>query len=233
MPDFMTAVVLGATGLIGRELLEELLQDDSYNEIKILTRNPMKKADPKLNQQVVNFSDHLEFKNALLKVDSIFCCIGTTMKKVGGNKSLYREIDFAIPVNAAQWGQELGVRKFIFVSAVGARPDSRNFYLRLKGEVEKAVSEIPLESVLIMRPSLLLGNRQQPRPVETFARAVMGSLSKLLKGKLEKYRAIQAKSVARAMIASSKQDLRGVHIYEYGAMMELIQDQHRQEQPPI
>lgn len=111
----------------------------------------------------MDFADLENFRLALEGTDVIFCCIGTTMKKMQGDKEAYRKIDYDIAVNAAQLGKANGCEKFALVSAVGADSKSRNFYLKLKGETEEAVEASGIESVYILRPSLLMGNRKEFR----------------------------------------------------------------------
>src|SRR5690606_25934626 len=111
-----TAVLLGATGLIGNHLLQLLLQDDHYSTVRALVRRPLPVIHPKLEVQITNFDDHDNFHRALGKGDTIFCCIGTTMEKVKGDKALYRRIDFDIPVHAAQWGVDNGFSQYLVVS---------------------------------------------------------------------------------------------------------------------
>ncbi|HEX4851324.1 MAG TPA: NAD(P)H-binding protein, partial [Puia sp.] len=133
------AIVLGATGMVGAELVRQLISDDQFRYIDVLSRRPLSFQDPKLNVKLVKFDDTNSFRSAIDKADTIFCCIGTTMKQVKGDKDLYRKIDFDIAVNAARFGSENGVVQYVLVSAVGANALSRNFYLRLKGEVEEAI----------------------------------------------------------------------------------------------
>jgi uncharacterized protein YbjT (DUF2867 family) len=220
-----SAIILGATGLIGQELLAQLLKDEECLKVKILLRRNLPEIHhPKLQQQLVNFQDPLSLKKAIDKADVLFCCIGTTMKNVKGDKSLYRAIDYDIPVRAAEIAHQTGVSKFVLVSSLGANPSARNFYLRLKGEVESAISSIPFESVHIMRPSLLLGKRREARPTETVARFLLKPLSLLFLGSWIKYKSIEASAVAAAMVAVSKQHRPGIHVYEYREMTAIIQD---------
>ena len=155
-----TAVLLGATGLTGNYLLHLLLADDYFAQIRVLVRKPFAFIHPRLEVCVTDFDDHNNFHRALGKGDTIFCCIGTTMKKVNGDKALYRRIDFNIPVHAAQWGIDNGFSQYLVVSAIGANAKSSNFYLSLKGSMEEAIHALPYTSLHIFRPSLLLGSRE-------------------------------------------------------------------------
>ena len=116
------AIVLGASGQIGHLVVEQLLREDYFELLRIILRRPFDIKNPKIEEKIIDFENESQFRNALGKADVAFCCIGTTMKKVKGNKELYRKIDFDIPVNSAKWGYENGLQKFVLVSAVGADP---------------------------------------------------------------------------------------------------------------
>jgi len=197
----MRATVIGATGLIGSHLLELLLADDNFDSVRILLRRPFDLTHPKLEKKLVDFSDMESFRLALEGSDVIFCAIGTTQKKVKGDKSAYRKVDFDIAVNAAQLGKLCGCETFVLVSAVGANSQSNNFYLKLKGETEEAVKATGIKSIHIVRPSLLLGDRKEFRLGEKMAQWVMPVFSFLTP---KKYRPIHAKKVAEMMINAAK-----------------------------
>lgn len=215
-----TAAILGATGMIGQSLLELLLGDPYFERVRILVRRPYANQHPKLEVKLVDFKDAESVKLALEEVDIIFSCIGTTQKNVKGDEALYREIDFDIPVNAARFGKETGVKSFIIVSAVGADSHSRNFYLRLKGEVEKAVIAQGPAAIHIMQPSQLLGKREEKRVAERIIMPIMKGLSVFLRGSLKKFRAIEGVDVAKAMVAVAKSDKEGVFRYTYQEMID-------------
>ena len=198
----MTATIIGATGLIGGYLLEELLQDNYYDTVRILIRRPLLRqaqdfTHPKLEKKLVDFADTENFRLALEGSDVVFCAIGTTQKKVKGDKEAYRKVDYDITVNAAKFCKLNGCETFVFVSSVGANSKSNNFYLKLKGEIEDAVKVVGLKSVHIMRPSFLIGNRKEFRLSEKIAQWVMPMFSFLLP---KKYRPVKAKDVAREMV---------------------------------
>jgi|SRR4030095_6761840 uncharacterized protein YbjT (DUF2867 family) len=215
----MTATLVGATGLIGGYLLEELLNDPFFDTVRILIRRPFDIIDPKLEKKIIDFNDGDSLLVALSNSDVLFCAIGSTMKKVKGDKDAYRKIDFDIPVKLTRFCKMTGCEKFILVSSIGADNKSNRFYLQLKGEVEDAVKEIGLKSLHIMRPSLLLGDRKEFRLGEDFSKVFMTTLSFVVPSK---YKAIKAKDVAKAMAAIAKKDLEGVFVYEYKEIMELI-----------
>jgi uncharacterized protein YbjT (DUF2867 family) len=216
------AIVIGATGQTGELLTEELLNDNAFQKVRVLTRKPIAKSHDKLESVIVNFGSLSELKKAMGEGDIIFSCIGTTMKNVHGERDLYRSIDFDINVNAAKLGYENGFMKFVLMSAVGANPASSNFYLRLKGETEEAIAAIPFASIHIMQPSLLLGRRKENRGGEQIVQLFSKAISILLVGRLQKYRPIASAAVANAMIAASKLTTNGVHRYEYAEMTSLL-----------
>ena len=207
----MTATLVGATGLIGSYLLEELLNDPYFDTVRILIRRPLDITHSKLEKKIVDFNDSDSLLVALSNSDVLFCTIGSTMKKVKGDKEAYRKIDFDIPVKLARFCKMTGCEKFILVSSAGANSKSRNFYQRLKGETDEAVKSIGLKTVHIMRPSLLLGERKEFRPGENIGKAIMTSLSFLIPAK---YKAIQGKDVAKVMLVLAKKNDEGIFVHE-------------------
>jgi uncharacterized protein YbjT (DUF2867 family) len=214
-----TAIVIGATGLIGNSLVKQLLNDSSFSKITILVRTWDDFSHPKLEVIPVNFNNLDELRRKLPIGKAIFCCIGTTQKKVKGDKDAYRKIDFDIPVNIAQLGIEKGYRQYLLVSAVGANSQSSNFYLRLKGQVEEAICKLPFESITIFRPSVLIGNRKENRIGERIGIALVKIFSFLLTGKRSIYKAIHADNVARAMLVSATLNKKGITINHYDEIM--------------
>jgi uncharacterized protein YbjT (DUF2867 family) len=217
----LSAVVIGASGLTGDLVLKELLKDSSFRSVQVLVRKDIGIAHPKLKQEIVNFNDINDYTEKFAEGDIIFCCIGTTLKKVKGDKKLYTEIDFDIPVNAARIGILKGYKKFQIVSAIGANENSSNFYLNLKGKTENALKQFPYESIGIFRPSILNGIRKENRTGEKLLQTVFDLISFLFLGPLEKYRAIGADNVARAMVNESKLANKGTHYYTYSGIMDL------------
>jgi uncharacterized protein YbjT (DUF2867 family) len=214
-----TATVIGATGMIGSQLVEQLLADPYYETVRILIRRPIEQAHPKLEKKLVDFEDSDSLLIALTDSDAIFCAIGTTNKKVKDDQTAYRKIDFDIPLRIAKLGKMVGCENFSIVTAVGANEKSRAFYIRLKGEVEKAIKNIGLNSVNIMRPSMLLGSRNESRPMEGFLQSATRAASFLIPSK---FKPIEGRDVASAMIEASKRNKQGFFIYHFKEMMELI-----------
>jgi uncharacterized protein YbjT (DUF2867 family) len=214
----MRATLIGATGLIGGYLLEELLKDGYFDTVRILVRRPLDLTHPKLEMKLVDFAEAESFRLALESSDMVFCAIGTTQKKVKGDKAAYRKVDHDIPVNAARFCKMTGCEKFILVSSVGANSKSNNFYLKLKGEVEDEVKALGIRSVQIMRPSMLLGERKEFRLGEKIGSPVMKVISFLLPSK---YKPIHGKDVAKAMLAVAKSGKEGNNDYEFSDIKRL------------
>lgn len=211
------AVLLGATGLIGGHLLRALQDDSDIASIKVLVRRSVDFVHPKVETVVLDFGDLDAFRTAMDGCDLVFCAVGTTQKKVDGDRDAYRTVDFDIPVHAARFAQEAGAGAFLVVSSIGADSSSSNFYLRTKGEVEDAITDLDIPRVVIARPSLLLGNRREVRWGERIGALFMQPLSFLLPAHM---RPIEAEEVARALISASKDDLQGTHVLAYKELTE-------------
>lgn len=206
-----TALVLGATGLIGNLLTHQLIESPWYENVKVLVRTPLNWHHPRLQEVGFDF----ERPNGLLiQADDIFCCLGTTMKKAG-SKEAFRKVDYQYPMDIARLGLATGAKQFAIVTAMGADPDSSFFYNRVKGEVERDLTALNFPALLIFRPSLLLGDRSENRLGERLAEGAMRLLSPLIPAK---YKGIEATKVARAMLTTAQQDLTGRHVYESDAL---------------
>jgi uncharacterized protein YbjT (DUF2867 family) len=207
-----TAAVLGATGLVGGLCLELLLEDPAWRRVTAVVRRPTGREHPRLTEAVADF-DRLEEVGEALTVDDVFCCLGSTIRKAGSQEAFYR-IDHDYPVAAAKLASARGATRYFLVTAVGGDADSRVFYNRVKGEVERDVAAVPFEGVGIFRPSLILGPREERRPAESAAQVLMPLITPLLVGPLRKYRAVAAGDVARAMVRLAREGLRGVRFVE-------------------
>ncbi len=214
-----TALLLGASGLIGGHSLALLLQDDVYDEVIALVRKPLSQIHPKLTQHIVNFA-RLPEHAAWLTAEDVFCCLGTTIKKAGSQEA-FRKVDFTYAYQAAQLAVANGAKQFLLVSSLGADANSSVFYSRVKGELEIAVSALPFTAVSIFQPSLLLGNRAEFRLGERLAEPVAKALSFLLVGPFRKYRPIKASTVAAAMIQVAKSQPQGVQVFESDKIQEI------------
>jgi uncharacterized protein YbjT (DUF2867 family) len=215
-----TALLIGASGLVGGFCLRALLADSVYAKVISLARRPLPLSHEKLLQQVVDFENVDAL--SLPSIDDVFCAVGTTIRKAGSQQA-FRQVDFALPVAVATSALKSGARQFLLVSSVGADPRSGNFYLRTKGEVEQAVAALPFQAVHIFRPSFLMGPRAEFRLGEIVAIPVAKVLQNAMVGGLRKYRPIQAEDVARAMVAAAKAHRTGMQVYEYTEIKKLQQ----------
>lgn len=207
-----SALLLGASGLIGGHLLRLLVSDESYDRVTVPVRKPLSFRHSKLVELVVDF-DHLDKQKNAIRGHDVFSCLGTTIK-VAKSQAAFRNVDFTYVVQAASIAAMNGAKQFLLVSSVGADKNSSAFYLQVKGEVEEEVSKLPFNAIQIFRPSLLIGDRKESRVNETFAIALMKLVSFALVGGLRRYRAIESKTVAQAMLSAAKQQKSGVTIYE-------------------
>ncbi len=194
----MKVLLLGATGLIGRHCLHALLNEPKVTEVLAPTRRNLSIKDQKLYNALVDF-DRLDEYPHLFEVDSIICCLGTTIKQAG-SKSNFKKVDFQYCVDAAELGRAHNVKSFYLVSALGSSQSSLFFYSRVKGELEDHLKELAYQNLSIYRPSLLLGEREESRLGETLASKFMPVFNPLLKGVLSPYKAIPGKWVAQAMV---------------------------------
>jgi len=213
-----TATIIGVTGMIGGYLYELLKKDNSFDTIRLIVRRPIPKDDPRTEIKLVDFADAESLQLAIDGSDVVFATVGTTQRKVKGDKEAYRKVDYDIPVKAAQFCKATGCETFVLVSAIGANSKSSNFYLKLKGEIEEAIKAVGLRSVHIMQPSTLMGDRKESRPGEKIAAAIMPRLSFLIPSK---YRAIDAEKVAEAMLKAGKENSNGVFVYRYKEIIDL------------
>jgi uncharacterized protein YbjT (DUF2867 family) len=207
-----TALLVGASGLVGGHCLHFLLQESSYTHIVALVRRPLSITHDKFAQHIVDFSE-LETLGERLAADDVYCCLGTTIKKAGSQEA-FRRVDFDYPIKIAALAQHCGANQFSIVTSMGADPHSRIFYNRVKGEVEEAIRKISFTTINIFRPSLLLGERVEHRTGEKVGAFIMSGLKYVMGGPLKKYRAILAHDVARAMVRATQRNQGGVHIYE-------------------
>ena len=202
-------VVFGSTGLIGSYLINYLLSDPTFKQIIVVTRKPLRVSHKKLSNQIINFSSKDQIDESVKNCSIVFSAIGTTKAKVQNNKKKYREIDFDINLNIAKYCKINNVNKFILVSSSGANAKSSNFYLKLKGEIEHEINKLNLNSFIVFRPSLLLGNRNEFRLGERIGQVILPFFSKILPSNIKP---VHAKLVAKAMIVYSKSNILGNNI---------------------
>jgi len=194
------AILIGATGLIGSELLKQLLADSNYSEVKVLARRSTGVNHSKLKEVLINFDDLESYKSELVG-DALFSTMGTTIKKAGSQLVQYK-IDYTYQYNTAKIACDNGVKQLVLLSSYGANSESKVFYSRIKGELDEAVQELNFDSVSIIRPSMLAGDRKEFRLAEKILTPIMYAL--LWIPGIRKYRPIKDVVVAKAMINSLK-----------------------------
>lgn len=207
-----TALLFGATGLTGRYVYQYLLKEEQYSKIRVFTRSPFVDDNPKIENIVVDFEKPASFENQI-KGDIIFCCLGTTRRKAG-SKENFRKVDFEYVARIAEMAEKSGVKKFLVISSVGADAGSKNYYLRVKGEMENFLINTAIPQIVILRPSLLLGRREEFRFGEELEKQIYSFLKFLFIGPLRRYRGIHAKTVARAMVRLAEIDTIGRQIIQ-------------------
>jgi uncharacterized protein YbjT (DUF2867 family) len=204
-----TALIVGATGLIGKQLLQLLLSSERYSSVIALVRQALPEKHVKLQQIKIEF-ERIAEQAAQFKADDVFCCLGTTMAKAKSKESFY-QVDFYYPLLLAKTSHARGAKQYLLVSALGADKESRIYYNQVKGEVEEAIRNVGFESLHIFRPSLLLGPRTEHRAGEDAAKFLYKALGFLIP---KKYKAIDSASVARAMLQFASLDQKGIHTHE-------------------
>ena len=219
-----SALVAGASGLVGRRLLARLVADASYGRVTAVTRRPLGLGGAKVNEVVVDF-DRPETLAGHAAADDVFCCLGTTIRKAG-SEAAFRKVDLDAPLAVARAARDAGAGHYLIVTAVGADPKSGVFYNRVKGEAEAGLRALAFPGGLkIVRPSLLMGERSERRPAERAAMAVMRATRPLFVGGLARYRAIDADDVAAAMVQAARDASTGgadaTRVYEGASLFAL------------
>lgn len=214
----MEGVILGASGLIGTELVKALLADPAFTHVRLLVRKILPVEHPRVEQLITDFSNMQDFKDKMGNGDVVFCCIGTTMKNVKGNKQLYYSIDHDIPIHAANFAHNHGFSQFALVSSVGAAKDAKNFYLHLKGTTEEDLKKFSFQAIHIFRPSMLLGDRNEKRTAEKIGQKIMKSIKFIIPSK---YKPVEARLVANAMKEAVKRPRSGTQVYHYREIIDL------------
>lgn len=210
-PAYKTALVLGATGLIGDLLTHRLVNSPIYERVKVLVRKSLGWQHPRLQEVQFDFDQP---NGLLIQADDIFCCLGTTMKKAG-SKDAFRKVDYQYPMDIARLGLANGAKQFAIVTSLGADPKSSFFYNRVKGEVERDLTALGYPTLLIFRPSLLLGSRGETRLGERLAEGAMRLFGPLIPAR---YKGIESAKVANAMLTTAQQHLTGKHVFESDAL---------------
>lgn len=210
-PMQKTALLAGASGLIGSQLLPLLLESERYSKVIVVGRRALPLVHPKLTQVVTDL-DKLQDVRLQLIADDVFCCLGTTLQQAGSKEAFYK-VDFLYVVTLAALAAGNFASQFMVISSMGADADSRIYYSRVKGEMEAAVRQLSFRAIHIFRPSLLLGERAQPRLGERLGAAVLGALTPLLRGPLLKYRPVSGAVVAAAMLRAAEDDGGGMRVH--------------------
>jgi uncharacterized protein YbjT (DUF2867 family) len=192
-----TAIILGATGLTGRFLLDELIADDHYKTIKLFSRKSTEIQSEKIEEFLIDVLT-LEKHQSDFTADEVYCCVGTTAAKTK-ERARYKAIDFGIPVMAAKLAKENGIDTFLVLSSMGANANSNLFYNRTKGEMEKEVLLQQIKHTFILRPSLLGGKRDESRFGEKIGKILMQIMEPLFVGSLKKYKIIHPSTIAKCM----------------------------------
>ena len=209
----MTRVLLvGATGLVGQSVMRQALADPRVSELVVPTRKPLP-AHARLCNPVVDF-DHLPGDAEWWKTDAVICTLGTTIR-VAGSQSAFRKVDHDYPLMVARLALQHGATTYVLTSASGANPDSRVFYSRTKGELERDLATLGYDSLTFVRPGLLGGERTQRRPAEQLGMRVLGVIGPLLP---RRYRMVPAESVATALLRCALEPTPGVHVIESEAL---------------
>ena len=214
-----SALIAGATGLVGGFLLEELLRDDLYRDVRALVRRPLDRQHPKLTAIVTDF-DRLDERAEDFRVDDVFCCLGTTIKKAG-SQAAFRKVDHDYVVAIARLARAAGASRFLLVSSIGVSASTSNFYLSVKNAAEEAVDACGFSGFHLFRPSLLTGPRRERRLGERTGIVVSRFLTPLLIGGLRQYRPIEARTLASAMVAAAKAGDAGRQIHTYDDIVRL------------
>ncbi len=215
------ALVAGASGMVGAELVRVLVASGDYRRVIALSRRPLPIESPRLVNRILRF-ENLENDLRGLACDDAYCCLGTTLRQAGSQQA-FRAVDHDLILRFARFAQVAGAKTLVVVSAAGAAPEARNFYLKVKGETELALEALRLRSLHLMQPSLLLGQRRQWRMAETLGRVFMPLVNPLLLGRMERWRAISAGNVAAAMRAAARSGRLGVQRYSGRSLRAMAQ----------
>lgn len=217
----LTANVIGATGLVGKQLVSQLIDNPAFGTVRIFVRRETGIVHPRLEQQVVNFQEITSWENHLAG-DVLFSALGTTLKKAGSKEKQY-ETDVIYNLNFARKAKQNGIPAYVLVSSVGADASSRIFYSRIKGELDEAVLSLNFKKIIILRPSALIGKREEKRWMEDLSIPITRFLTRFI---LKKYRPIEASVVATAMINAALNDSIQKKIWTADEIFPLAGEEH-------
>ena len=213
-----TALIFGSSGLVGKNLLNQIINNSNYSKVKIFVRSSLEISDQKVEIINTDFKDLQKIKNLIIG-DDCFFCIGTT-KKNSPDKNEYRRIELDLPKKIAQISKSNDIRSFIYVSSGFADPKNSGDYLKFKGLVEEEIKSLNFEKIGILRPSFLLGNRKEKRVGEKIGIFIFKLLSPLFFGPIKKMKPIHSEKVAKAMIKIANENL-GKTILESDEIVEI------------
>jgi uncharacterized protein YbjT (DUF2867 family) len=205
------AVIVGATGLIGQHLLRLVLSSDAYDRVTIIVRKKTTIDHPQLRQVVIDFEHLVDQAYEHMACDDLYVCLGTTIKNAKSKENFYR-VDYKYVILVAEMAHRQGARILSLVSSAGADPDSKVFYSRVKGQVEQTVCRMPYWAIHIFRPSLLLGRREESRPLESSGKLVARGLASILGNKMGRMRPVEGYEVAKAMVVLAQQIKPGLQV---------------------
>jgi len=214
-----TALVAGASGLVGAELLRLLLDGEDYQRVHAVSRRPLPFDHVRLANRIMPI-EQVEERLTGLKCHDAFCCIGSTRRKAGSDEEL-RRVDVELVLAFARAARACGAQRFVVLSAAGADASARAGYLRHKAAMEAALGTVGFTSLDVLRPGLLLGFRRELRPAELAGTLLMPLVNPLLSGPLRQWRAVPARDVAAAMVGAARSLRRGTYVYAGEALAAL------------
>jgi uncharacterized protein YbjT (DUF2867 family) len=214
-----TAIVIGATGLVGKNLVQLLLWDTRFEKVKVFTRKPTGLKNDILEEHIVDFDQPATFKK-LVTGDVLYSAMGTTLKAAGSKEAQYK-IDYTYQYQVAKMAAANGVAEYVLISAAGSAPDAKIFYSKMKGELERDIKKLPFETIHIIRPGMLAGHREHERTGEKIGIGVMNLISKI--PGLSKLKPITGVEVAKSMINATFRRVVGIHEYTLGEVFKLAE----------
>lgn len=214
-----TAIIVGATGMVGRQLIQLLLQDTRFGKLLVFGRRSLGIHSAKLEEHIIDFDNPDSWKD-LVKGDILFSTLGTTIKQAGSKQAQY-QIDHNYQYWFARAAAKNKVPVYVLVSSSGADPNSKIFYSRMKGELERDVKKLPFEKMYLLQPSLLVGSREKERFGEKLGYSLLKTFNKI--GLFNSYRPIHGKVVAKAMINAGIEDKEGIHTFTLGEVFTLAE----------
>jgi uncharacterized protein YbjT (DUF2867 family) len=232
MAEADTKIVLlaGASGLTGTRTLDALLDAPDFARVLAVSRRPLGREHSRLANRIVPFAQ-METQLKGVTAEAALCCLGTTIRQAG-SQAAFRAVDVEAVLTFARTARAAGAKRFVVISAVGANPSSKNFYLRTKGEMEEQLQGLGFESLDILQPSMILGWRKEMRPLELIGMGFMSLISPLLGGKYAGYRAISATTLGKAMLGATRSGRRGVQRYTYPGIEALSRATFARPRPP-